>query len=174
MSHRAETIVLRAARLSDMEQIARIYAHYVSHTTVTFETEPPSADELARRYREIRAAGAPYLVAAEGETILGYACAAPFKTRAAYRHTLEHSIYLDRGAAGRGLGRMLLEKLIETCTLLGFAEMLATVAGDDNHASLALHARCGFVSVGVLKRVGFKHDRWLDVTLLQRSLRGES
>lgn len=174
MYQSAETIVLRAARLSDIEQIARIYAHYVSHTTVTFETEPPSADELALRYHEICAAGAPYLVAAEGDRILGYAYAAPFKSRAAYRYTLEHSIYLDRGATGRGLGRTLLEKLIEACTLAGFAEMLATVAGDDNHASLALHARCGFVPVGKLKNVGFKHDRWLDVTLLQRSLRGES
>lgn len=173
MSHSAETIFLRAARLSDMDQIARIYAHYVSHTTVTFETEPPSADEMARRCRDIRAAGTPYLVAVDGETILGYAYAAPFKTRAAYRHTLEHSIYLDRDAAGRGIGRMLLEKLVETCTSSGFAEMIATVAGDDNPASFALHARCGFVPVGKLKRVGFKHDRWLDVTLLQLSLRRE-
>ncbi|MCG5075063.1 GNAT family N-acetyltransferase [Paraburkholderia tagetis] len=173
MNCSAETITLREARLSDMEQIACIYAHYVTHTTVTFETEPPSVDELAQRYRDIRAAGAPYLAALQGDTVLGYACAAPFKARAAYRYTLEHSIYLDRSAAGKGLGRMLLEKLIEQCTLAGFAEMLATVAGDDNHASLALHARCGFVPVGVLKNVGFKHDRWLDVTLMQRSLRSE-
>ncbi|MCA8171615.1 GNAT family N-acetyltransferase [Burkholderia gladioli] len=169
-----ETIVLRAARLSDMEQIARIYAHYVTHTTVTFETEPPSIDELERRYLDIWVAGTPYLVALEGDTILGYAYAAPFKARAAYRYTLEHSIYLDPNAVGKGLGRKLLEQLIETCSHLGFAEMLATIAGDDNHASLGLHARCGFVPVGLLTRVGFKHDRWLNVTLMQRSLRAQS
>jgi phosphinothricin acetyltransferase len=169
-----QTIAIRAARLSDIEQIARIYADYVTNTTITFETTPPSANELAERYHDIRAAGAPYLVAVDGETVLGYAYAAPFKTRAAYRYTLEHSIYLDPRATGKGLGRALLDELIETCRLLGFAEMIATVAGDDNQASLALHARCGFLPVGVLRKVGYKHDRWLDVTLLQRSLRSET
>jgi phosphinothricin acetyltransferase len=171
MNDSIPNIVIRPACLSDMEQIAQIYAHYVMHTTVSFETVPPTAEELAQRFSDIVAAGAPYFVAVENDVVLGYAYAAPFKPRAAYRYTVEHSIYLAREAIGKGLGRVLLEKLIESCRLLGFAEMLATVAGDHNHASLALHARCGFVPVGVLKNVGYKHDRWLDVTLLQRSLR---
>jgi L-amino acid N-acyltransferase YncA len=172
MSQCTEITLIRVACLPDIEEIARIYAYYVTNTTVTFETDPPSVEEMKRRFQAVLAAGAPYLVAVEDDRILGYAYAAPFKPRAAYAKTLEHSVYLASAAAGRGIGRRLLEALIVACRERGFTEMIATVAGDDNQASLQLHARCGFVLAGILKNVGFKHDRWLDVTLLQRSLRG--
>ncbi|SAL05474.1 N-acetyltransferase GCN5 [Caballeronia calidae] len=172
MSQCTEILLVRAACLSDIEEIARIYAYYVTNTTVTFETVPPSIEEMKRRFDDVVAAGAPYLVAVEDDRILGYAYAAPFKPRAAYARTVEHSVYLASDAAGRGIGRRLLEELVVASRDRGFTEMIATVAGDGNHASLRLHARCGFVPAGILRNVGFKHDRWLDVTLLQRSLRG--
>ena len=170
MNQAPDTIVLRPARPSDMAAVAAIYSHYVLHTAISFEIDPPSANVMTQRYEDILAAGAPYLVATHHDTVVGYAYAGTYKPRAAYRHTVEHSVYLEPSAAGRGIGRLLLERLVDACTEAGFREMVATVAGDDNHASLRLHERCGFVLVGKLKNVGFKHGRWIDVTLMQRSL----
>ncbi|KKB64837.1 hypothetical protein WM40_02110 [Robbsia andropogonis] len=166
-----DTITIRAATPADMTDVARIYAPYVLSTTISFETEPPSVDAMRQRYHDIVAANAPYLVAVQDDRVVGYAYAGTYKARAAYRFTVEHSVYLDASVTGRGLGRRLLENLITACRRAGFKEMIATVAGDDNAASLGLHARCGFVPIGRLKNVGFKYDRWIDVTLMQLSLR---
>ena len=163
-------ITIRAATSSDMVDVARIYAPYVLSTTISFETDAPSVETMMARHHAIVSTGAPYLVAVLDERVVGYAYAGPYKTRAAYRFTVEHSVYLDASVTGRGLGRRLLEALIAACRDAGIKEMIATVAGDDNAPSIGLHTRCGFVPVGRLKNVGFKHDRWIDVTLMQLSL----
>ncbi|WP_347557131.1 N-acetyltransferase family protein [Robbsia sp. KACC 23696] len=167
----ASAIAIRAATPADMVDVARIYAPYVLSTTISFETEAPSVETMVQRHRDIVAAGAPYLVAVMAGRVVGYAYAGPYKARAAYRFTVEHSVYLDGTVTGRGLGRRLLESLIAACRAAGIQEMIATVAGDDNAASLGVHARCGFVPIGRLRNVGFKYDRWIDVTLMQLSLR---
>ncbi|HTZ78265.1 MAG TPA: GNAT family N-acetyltransferase [Stellaceae bacterium] len=164
------SVAIRPSRDTDVAAIAAIYGHHVRHGVASFETEPPSSEEMRRRRGDLLARGYPYLVATQAEIVLGYAYAGPYRPRAAYRDTVENSVYLRPDAAGRGIGRMLLEALVGECAQRGFRQMVAVVGDSGNHASIALHERAGFQRVGVLRSIGHKHGRWLDSVLLQRSL----
>jgi phosphinothricin acetyltransferase len=161
---------IRDARDGDLPAIQSIYAHHVLHGLGTFETEPPDEDEMRSRWRQITAAGFPYLIAAEDDVVAGYAYANHFRTRAAYRQTVEDSIYVAPAAIGRGVGRALLNALIERCRALGLQQMLAVIGDSGNTASIGVHAACGFEPVGTMKAVGRKFDRWVDVVIMQRAL----
>jgi phosphinothricin acetyltransferase len=161
---------LRAATEADMPAIRSIYAEAVLTGTASFETEPPDVAELTRRWRAVRAAGGPYLVAANGGEILGYCYAGPYRSRPAYLNTLEDSVYVAPGAAGAGVGSALLAQAIAEAEATGFRQMLAVIGDTENHASRRLHARLGFQLVGTFRNVGYKHGRWLDSVLMQRSL----
>ncbi len=175
-----EQAILRPSRAGDVAAIAAIYADHVLHGTASFETDAPDVEEMRRRRAELVGRGFPYLVAedgvaedgaaAAGSGILGYAYAGPYRTRPAYRETLEDSVYLRRDAIGRGLGRRLLAALIGEAEALGFRQMVAVVGDRENIASIRVHERAGFRLVGVLRSVGYKHGRWLDTVLLQRPL----
>jgi phosphinothricin acetyltransferase len=160
-------VVVRPASDDDMVAISKIYAHYVYHSTATFETEPPDAGEMSRRRAEIRQRELPYLVAEKGGAVVGYAYATLYRPRKAYRFTVEDSIYIHPEHTGQGLGRMLLPVLIEASAQSGAREMIAVIGGSDNLASVQLHSRFGFRHAGVLKSVGFKFGRWLDSVLMQ-------
>ena len=162
-------LMIRAATEEDAAAIAAIYAPYVEASTVTFELEAPDAATMARRMAEIQTRGLPYLVADEDGVVAAYAYAGPYRPRAAYRFTVEDSIYVREQYARRGLGRQLLIALIEQCRAAGCHRMVAGMGGE-NEASIALHAALGFVRVGVLREVGYKFDQWVDVTLMQRGL----
>jgi L-amino acid N-acyltransferase YncA len=162
--------LVRLATALDIPQICAIYAHYVLHGTATFEIEPPDAGEIDRRRLEILRQGLPYMVVARGEQILGYAYAAPYRTRPAYRFSVEDSIYIDPAEAGRGLGKLLMPALIGAADQAGRRQMIAVIGDSANAASIRLHERFGFRHVGVLRGVGFKFDRWLDTVLMQREL----
>ena len=162
--------MIRPVETTDIEAIAAIYRHHVLHGLASFETEPPSIEEMERRRAALAAGGYPYLVAADAETILGYAYAGPYRPRMAYRNTVENSIYLRPDAAGRGVGGALLAALIAEAEARGFRQMVAVVGDSANLASVRLHERHGFRLVGVLRSVGHKHGRWLDSVLLQRAL----
>jgi phosphinothricin acetyltransferase len=161
---------IRPATEADANAIAATYAHHVLHGTATFEEVAPDPAEIARRLAEITGRGLPYLVAEADGRLLGYAYAGPLRPRSAYRFTLEDSVYLDPAATGRGLGRRLLERLIADCTALGARQLVAVIGDSGNAASVALHARLGFVHVGTLRSVGFKFGRWLDTVEMQRPL----
>jgi len=161
---------LRIAQTSDVASIQSIYAHHVRHGLGTFETEPPGADEMGMRHAQITAAGFPYLVAVEGGLVLGYAYANHFRTRAAYRYTVEDSVYVAPDAVGRGVGRALLNELVAQCRSRGLQQMLAIIGDSGNAASVGVHRACGFELVGVMKSVGRKFDRWVDVVIMQRAL----
>ena len=161
---------IRPATPDDAGAIAAIYAHHVLHGTATFEELPPDAGELARRQAEIVGRGLPYLVAEAEGRLLGYAYAGPLRPRSAYRFSLEVSIYLDPAATGQGLGRRLLDRLIVDCTAAGARQMVAVIGDSGNAASIALHARAGFVHAGLLRSVGLKFGRWLDTVQMQRPL----
>jgi len=163
---------IRAATTGDASAIAAIYAHYVRTSTATFELDPPSAVEMGRRMTAIYDLGLPYLVAEHEDRILGYAYAAQFRPRPAYRFSVEDSLYVDADHLRQGIGQQLLKPLIEDCNKAGARQMIAAISGD-NPGSIALHAAFGFTHVGVLRRVGFKFEQWLDVTLMQRGLRTE-
>jgi L-amino acid N-acyltransferase YncA len=170
MSALPSGVTLRPATAADAAALAALYAPHVKSGTATFEVEPPDAAEMERRWREATSRGLPYLVAVANGELLGYAYAAPYRPRAAYRFTLEDSIYLRDGARGKGIGRVLLAALIEASERAGARQMIAVIGDSANVASIGLHAALGFRHVGVLASVGNKFSRWLDVVLMQRAL----
>jgi len=164
------SVKVRPSNDNDIAAITEIYAHNVCHSTVTFETEPPDAAEMARRRAEIRQRNLPHLVAELDGILVGYAYATPYRPRKAYHFTVEDSIYIHPKHIGQGLGRVLLPALIEACVQHGSRQMMAVIGGTDNAPSIRLHERFGFCHAGVLKSVGFKFGRWLDTVLMQRTL----
>jgi len=161
---------VRTATAADAAQIAAIYAHHVLQGTGTFEIEPPDAGEINRRRSVIEQHGLPYLVAVRNDRVLGYAYAARYRPRPAYRYTVEDSVYVDPAETGRGIGKLLLPALIQVCEEAGLRQMIAVIGDSGNSASIKLHERFGFRHTGVLHSVGFKFDRWLDTVLMQREL----
>lgn len=165
---------LRDATPDDFPAIATIYAHHVLYGSASFEETPPDLDELLRRHAAVRGQGLPWIVAELDGKVAGYCYATPYRPRAAYRYTIEDSIYIDESCRGRGLGRTLLKALIERCETGPWRQMIAVIA-DPRGGSLALHGSLGFERIGTLHAVGFKHDEWRDTTLMQRALgRGAS
>jgi len=162
--------VLRAANRDDVASIAAIYGHHVLHGLASFEIEVPSLDEMLRRFETVTQAGYPYLVATDDAHVLGYAYASAFRTRPAYRYTVEDSVYIDPAATGRGLGRQLLLAIIDACTQARFRQMIAVIGDSANHASIGLHRACGFDRMSVFVATGFKHGRWVDTVFMQRAL----
>jgi phosphinothricin acetyltransferase len=170
MEKPAIPVEIRASRVADVAAIRAIYAGHVLNGLATFEEVPPDAGEMARRREEVLGRGLPYLVAAAEGRVLGYAYAAPFRARAAYRFTVEDSIYLDPAATGRGIGGRLLAALIEACTAAGARQMMAVIGDSGNAASIAVHERAGFRHAGTFRAVGFKLGRWVDTVQMQRPL----
>ncbi len=166
------TLRIRPSADADIATITAIYAHAVLHGTASFELDPPSETEMARRRTAILEGGYPYIVAERDGAILGYAYAGAYRTRPAYRSTVEDSIYVSPSAQGQGIGRVLLEALIEACEARDFRLMVAVIGDEDSKGSIALHRSLGFDLVGILKGVGYKHGRWLSTVLMQRSLAG--
>jgi phosphinothricin acetyltransferase len=163
-------MLIRPATDADVPAIGAIYAHHVLTGLGTFETEPPTDDEMRRRHAQITGDGFPYLVALDADRVLGYAYANHFRTRAAYRFTVEDSIYVAPDAMGRGVGRTLLGALVERAAALGLRQMLAVIGDSGNAGSIGVHRSCGFEHAGVMKAVGRKFDRWVDVVIMQREL----
>lgn len=162
---------LRPAAAPDLPAIHAIYSHHVLHGMASFEEEPPSLEEMRRRHAEVTGAGLPYLVAEEaGGTILGYGYCSLYRTRSAYRYTLEDSIYIRHGLQGKGTGKALLGELVRTCESLNYRQMVAVIGDSANAASIGLHASLGFLRVGILRSTGFKFGRWVDSMLMQRPL----
>jgi L-amino acid N-acyltransferase YncA len=164
------TIAIRPAVRTDIPAVARIYAHAVEHGTATFELTAPDEAEMARRFNELTAQGFPYLVAVVDETVVGYAYAGPYRARPAYRFTVENSVYVAHDSYRRGVGKALLEALIEASTEKGFRLMVAVIGDSNQAASIRLHEASGFKHAGVFESIGYKFDRWLDTVLMQRAL----
>jgi len=153
-----------------MGQVAAIYRHHVLHGLASFEEVPPDEAEIRARFEAVRKAGLPYIVYEEEGQILGYAYAGPYRTRSAYRFTVENSVYVREGYGGRGIGRALLTALIERCAAGPWKQMVAVIGDSENHASIGLHRALGFRMVGMLEKVGYKFNRWVDTVLMQRAL----
>ena len=163
---------LRPALAADLPAVQAIYAHHVLHGLGTFEEEPPPEAEMARRHAAVTGYGLPWLVAEADGRVLGYAYAGPFRTRAAYRYTVEDSVYVAADAVGRGVGKALLSELIGRCQALGLRQMAGVIGDSGNAASIALHRACGFEFKAILPALGFKHGRWVDVVWMQLALNG--
>jgi len=161
---------IRAGTPDDAEAIARIYAVQVLHGTAPFEEVPPTVDEMRERIEARLARGFPVLVAECEGRVVGYALVGTYRPRAAYRYTVENSVYVEEAQTGRGIGRALLARLIAECRARGFRQIVAVIGDSENHASITLHKRAGFRHVGVLRGVGVKFGRTLDTVLMQRDL----
>lgn len=164
------TFSLRAATEADMTGVQRIYGDHVDHGLASFEESPPGVAEMLARFRALEKGGFPYIVAERNGAIVGYAYAGPYRTRSAYRFTVENSVYVDRHAAGEGIGRALLSQLIQDCGKGPWRQMIAIIGNSGNEASVALHESLGFRLVGTLRDVGFKHGQWVDTVLMQRAV----
>lgn len=153
--------MIRSCATADAEQICAIYNHYVRTTVVTFEEESVTDIEMARRIGEI-GTSLPWLVWEEDARILGYAYAAPWKLRAAYRSSVEATVYLEPSAVGQGIGTQLYRALISELKERGIHAVVGGIALP-NDASVALHERFGFVKIGQFREIGWKHGKWVDV-----------
>jgi phosphinothricin acetyltransferase len=163
-------VSLRDASFSDLDAITEIYRESVLNGVASYEIVPPDRTEVARRFSAVIEQGYPYITALDHDgSLLGYAYASAFRTRPAYRWMVEDSIYMAPEARGKGVGKLLLAELIARCTALGFRQMVAVVGGA-HPASIALHATLGFEETGRLRGTGYKHGRWLDTMMMQRSL----
>jgi phosphinothricin acetyltransferase len=162
--------VIRAASDADLAAITAIYGHHVLKGTASFETEPPTLEEMARRRADVVGRGLPFWVAEWEDEVVGYAYAAPYRLRPAYRFTVEDSVYIHPGRVGNGIGRRLLDRVICSCEEGGSKQMIAIIGDSENAASIRLHEAAGFTHVGVLRGVGLKFGRWLDTVIMQREL----
>lgn len=162
--------VIRDAREDDLAAVQAIYGYHVTHGSGSFEETPPDTAEIARRWRAVTGAGLPYLVCELDGAIAGFAYAAPYRSRHAYRFAVEDSVYVAPDRQRLGVGRRLLAPLIERCEARRCRQMVAVIGDRNNHGSIKLHAALGFTEIGCLRAVGFKHGRWLDVVLMQRPL----
>lgn len=161
---------LRRAGTEDAARIAAIYNHYVADTVITFELDPVSVEEMAARVAEINAQGLPWLVAESDNAVVGYAYASQWRARAAYRHSVESSIYLAPDVVGRGVGRALYAGLIAELRGLDVHAVIGGAALP-NPASVALHAALGFEQVAHFRETGYKFGQWVDVAYWQLLLR---
>ncbi|MFT4199076.1 MAG: GNAT family N-acetyltransferase [Pseudoxanthomonas sp.] len=163
-------LLLREATAADVPAIAAIYALEVTGFVNTYEYEVPDEAEMRRRMQAVQAGGYPYLVAERGGRVLGYAYAAGYRSRIAYRWTVENSVYVAADAQGQGVGAALLQRLIDDCAARGFRQMVAVIGEPANTASIRLHERFGFALIGVFPTLAWKHGRWLDTVQMQRAL----
>lgn len=166
-------VLVRDSQAEDMPIVHAIYSHYVLSSTASFEEVPPNLNEMCRRRDAVLQARLPHLVAERGGAVIGFAYAALYRARSAYRHTAEDTVYVASESSGRGIGRMLLDEVLRRSGRVGYREMIAIIGDSANTPSIQLHGALGFRTVGTLTNVGFKLDRWLDTVIMQRPLNGE-
>jgi len=165
-------VIVRASTTEDAGALAAIYGHHVLHGFGTFEEVPPTVQEMAARRQAIVERGLPYLVAEDAGQVLGFAYAGPFRPRAAYRYTVEDSVYVAPEAVGRGVGKAVLAAVLRECEAFGIRQIIAVIGDSQNAGSIGLHASLGFEHAGVGKSLGWKHGRWVDIVWMRKALNG--
>ena len=162
---------LRPVTVADSGAITAIYRHHVRNGVPrdVEGTGAPEPDDLRDRRKNLKQTRLPHLVATFRGEVVGYAYAVLFRKRPAYRYTAKHSIYVHHEHLGRGVGRLLLQEMIDACAAAGFRQMIGYIDAD-NAPSLALHEKFGFARAGLLCGVAYRHGRWSDTVMVQRSL----
>lgn len=163
-------LLIRDSQDTDLPHIARIYGHHVQHGTGTFETEPPSVQDMATRRADVLGKSLPWLVLEQDGAVMGFAYANWFRPRAAFRYAVEDSIYLAPEAAGKGWGRALLTELLARCERAGMRKAIAVIGDSANAGSIGLHKALGFEHTGTVTACGWKFGRWLDIVLMEKTL----
>jgi L-amino acid N-acyltransferase YncA len=162
--------IIRASHEDDLTTITAIYGHHVLNGTGTFETEAPSITDMGTRRADVLAKGLPYLVAVDGDKVVGFAYCNWFKPRPAYRFSAEDSVYVAHDQHAKGLGRALLAELSMQAEKAGVRKLIAVIGDSANQGSVGVHQSAGFTHVGIFKSCGWKFGRWLDVVLMEKSL----
>ncbi|HEY4224228.1 MAG TPA: GNAT family N-acetyltransferase [Pseudolysinimonas sp.] len=164
---------LRQATIRDVPDMLEIYNHYVANSTVTFDEDALTLREMRVKFRDVERLGFPWIVAVSPTgMILGYSYVTPWKAKAAYRYTVEDSIYLSPAASGKGIGKALMARMLDDAKAAGIKEVIAVIADRGAEASIAIHEKFGFKKIGEMGRVGFKFNRWLGTVMMQKSLKG--
>jgi phosphinothricin acetyltransferase len=168
---RESAVIVRPSRDSDVEAMLAIYRAHIRRGIEAHvdDSGTPQPDDLRDRRKNLRDQRFPHLVATRSGEVVGYAYVVLFRKRPAYRFAVKHSIYIHHEHLGHGIGRLLLQELIDACAAAGFRQMIGYIDAD-NTASLALHEKLGFARVGHLPAVAYRHGRWADTVLVQRSL----
>ena len=161
---------IRSSQDQDLAAITAIYEHHVLHGTGTFEVDPPSQEDMRTRRADVLSKGLPYLVAADGEQVLGFAYCNWFKPRPAYKFSAEDSIYISPEAQEKGLGRAVLAELSAHAEKAGVRKLIAVIGDSANTGSIGLHLSVGFHHVGTLKSCGWKFNQWLDVVMMEKTI----
>ncbi|TQN62728.1 N-acetyltransferase [Agrobacterium tumefaciens] len=164
------SLTIRPCEEADIPAITEIYRDAVLHGRASFEIDPPTAEAMAERRRLLLAGNYPYLVGEFDGKIAGYAYAGAYRARPTYGAAVEDSVYIDPAMKGLGIGRKLLDALIEEASARGFRQMIAVIGDSANAASIGVHRAAGFEHVGTFKSIGWKHGQWLDTVLMQRAL----
>ena len=168
---KVDEITLRKANIADLKQITEIYNYYVVNSVVTFDIEQTTEGYWQEKLEYLEGLELPFIVAQSGSgNILGFAYVAPWRQKAAYRRTVEDTIYLRPAAIGKRIGTRLLKELIDLSKAAGVKEIVAVISDKGADPSIALHEAFGFKKQGHLAKVGFKFNRWLGTILLQKSL----
>jgi phosphinothricin acetyltransferase len=164
-------ILVRPSRDTDAEAMLSIYRRHIRRGVEDSvdESGTPEPDDLLDRRKNFRNHRLPHLVATLGGEVVGYAYVVLFRKRPAYRFTVKHSIYVHQDHQGRGVGRVLMQELIDACAAAGFRQMIGYIDAD-NASSLAMHEKFAFSRVGLLQGVAYRHGRWADTVMVQRSL----
>jgi L-amino acid N-acyltransferase YncA len=164
-------IIVRASHDSDVEAMLAIYRRHIRQGIEegVSDTETPEPDDLRDRRKNLRSKRFPHIVATQGGDVVGYAYVVLFRKRPAYRYTVKHSIYIHHAYVGQGIGQILMQELIDVCAAAGFRQIIGYIDAD-NTASLGLHDKFGFARVGLLPGVAYRHGRWADTIMVQRSL----
>ncbi len=160
----------RDATAADLPAITAIYAHHVKHGTGTFEEQAPSRAEMAKRMAKVQSAGCAWLVTESEGVITGFGYYSQYRDRSAYRFTAEDSIYVRDDVRGQGVGKALVAALLDHAARQGFRQMIAVIGDSENVGSIGLHLSLGFRQIGVMRAVGLKFNRWVDVVTMQRPL----
>ena len=158
------------AQFEDVARIQQIYAHHVLNGLGTFEETPPTPAEMQARFDKICTHGFPFIVAKLDGLVVGYAYAGHFRERSAYRYTVEDSVYIAPEYVGRGVGELLLAELIALCRARDYREIVAVIGDSNNHGSIKLHHKLGFSQTGVMHKVGYKFEQFVDVVIMQLTL----
>lgn len=168
---RTTEVSIRPALVDDLAAVTEIYNYYIANSVVTFDLEAMNVADWETKYHWIQGLALPFIVAeTDSKQILGFAYVAPWRQKAAYRRTVEDSIYLKPAATGKRVGTRLLKALIEESKAAGVKEIVAVISDKGAESSIALHESFGFKHQGHLGKVGFKFGRWLGTVLMQKSL----
>lgn len=165
-------MIVRPSTPQDVAALVATYGHHVLNGFGTFEEVPPTLEDMAGRREAIVSRGLPYLVAEDAGEVLGFAYASPFRLRAAYRYTVEDSVYVAPQAVGRGVGKAVLSGVLDACQAFGIRQVVAVIGDSDNAGSIGLHTSLGFSPAGVGKDFGYKMGRWVDIVWMQKTLNG--